>query len=161
MTLQIGSQAPDFTLPTKTDNGIKEIKLSQILGESMVVLLFFPFAFTSVCTDEMCSVSSNLNAYEGLNAQVLGISVDSPFTQEVWALQGDIRFPLLSDFNKAVIQAYDVFYEDFLGLKYVAKRAAYVIQKNGKIAYAWASDDPKQLPDFDVIQATLNKPAHV
>jgi len=124
-------------------------------GEKNTVLLFFPFAFTSVCMAEMCSVRDTLNSYTELNADVYGISIDSPFTLEVMAQKENISFPLLSDFNKEVAQAYDVLYEDLLGLRGVAKRSAFVINKEGVITYSWSSDDPKNVPDFPELRAAI------
>lgn len=155
MALLTGTQAPDFTLKTKTDEGLKDIKLSDNYGKSATVLLFFPFAFTGVCTEEMCSVRDSLASYQSLNAEVYGISVDSPFTLEVMAKNEGINFPLLSDFNKDVSAAYDVLYEDFIGFKGVSKRSAFVIDKQGKVIFASSSDDPKVLPDFDAILDAL------
>ena len=155
MTLEIGSEAPNFTLKTKTAEGLKDISLSDYNGKSNVVLLFFPFAFTSVCTEETCSVRDDISSYSDLNAQVYGISVDSPFAQEVMANKENLNFPLLSDFNKEVSKSYDVLYEDFIGFNGVAKRSAFVVSKEGTILFAWSSDDPKQLPDFDAIKASL------
>ena len=155
MTLEIGSVAPNFTLKTKTSDGLKDISLADYHGKSSVVLLFFPFAFTSVCVAEACSVRDDLSTYEKVNAQVLAISVDSPFSQEVMALKENLNFPLLSDFNKEVSKDYGVLYEDFIGFNGVSKRSAFVISKDGKITYAWSSDDPKQLPDFSAIKEVL------
>ena len=115
MSLSVGAQAPTFTLKTKNDEGLQDVSLSDTLGDKKTVLLFFPFAFTDVCMGEMCSVRDELSSYDQLNAQVYGISVDSPFTQEVMAKQENINFPLLSDFNKEVSQVYDVMYEDLIG----------------------------------------------
>ena len=155
MTLEIGTNAPDFTLKTKTSDGLRDITLSDHFGESNVVLLFFPFAFTSVCMAEACSVRDDLKAFEALNAKVYGISVDSPFAQEAMALKEELNFPLLSDFNKSVSTEYGVLYEDFIGFRGVSKRSAFVISKEGKIIFSWSSDDPKQLPDFDQIKQSL------
>ncbi len=155
MAISTGIQAPDFTLKTKTSEGLQEVTLSDQFGKSATVLLFFPFAFTGVCTEEMCSVRDSLASYQALDARVFGISVDSPFTLEVMAQKDGINFPLLSDFNKEAASAYDVLYEDFIGFKGVCKRSAFVINKQGKIVYASSSDDPKQLPDFDAILASL------
>ncbi len=155
MALETGIQAPDFTLKTKTPEGLKDVTLSDNYGKSATVLLFFPFAFTGVCTEEMCSVRDSLASYQSLSAEVYGISVDSPFTLEVMAQQNGINFPLLSDFNKEVSSAYDVLYEDFIGFKGVSKRSAFVIDKEGKVVFASSSDDPKVLPDFDAIMAAL------
>ena len=99
MTLSTGVDAPNFTLKTKNADGLQDVELSSFKGEKNVVLLFFPFAFTGVCTEETCSIRDDLSAYEDLDAQVLGISVDSPFAQEAMALKEGLNFPLLSDFN--------------------------------------------------------------
>ena len=155
MTLEIGSDAPNFTLKTKTAEGLKEITLTDYTGSSNVVLLFFPFAFTSVCMAEACSVRDDLSAYESLNAKVFGISVDSPFAQEVMSIKESLNFPLLSDFNKAVSKNYGVLYEDFIGFKGVSKRSAFVISSEGKITFSWSSEDPKQLPDFAELKKAL------
>jgi glutaredoxin-dependent peroxiredoxin len=155
MALATGQKAPDFTLKTKTENGLEEVTLSSGFGKTNTVLLFFPFAFTGVCTEELCMVRDSLASYQQLNAQVYGISVDSPFTLEIFAKKEGIPFPLLSDFNKDVSAAYDVIYGDFIGFKGVSKRSAFVINKEGTILYASSSDDPKQLPDFAAIQASL------
>jgi peroxiredoxin len=155
MALAKGTKAPDFTLKTKNADGLHDITLSDSFGKKKTVLLFFPLAFTSVCMDEMCTVNSGLQAYKDLNADVYGISVDSPFAQEKMALVDNLQFPLLSDFNKAVAAAYDVLYEELLGLKGIAKRSAFVIDEDGTIVYSESSDDPKVVPDFDAIKAAL------
>ena len=155
MALSVGTKAPDFTLKRKWSGEMEEITLSSNFGKSKTVLLFFPFAFTSVCTEEMCSVSAGIGEYRDLNAEVYGISVDSPFAQEQMAKGEGIEIPLLSDFNKEVSTAYDVLYEDFIGFQGVAKRSAFVVDADGTIVFASSSDDPKQLPDFDAIKAAL------
>lgn len=155
MPLTTGTPAPDFTLNWKNADGLQSVTLSENFGKRPTVLLFFPLAFTSVCMAEMCSVRDSIKIYEDLDAAVYGISVDSPFTLEVMAAQESIPFPLLSDFNKEVSTAYDVIFPELLGFKGVAKRSAFVIGKDGSIIYASSSDDPKQLPDFDAIQAAL------
>lgn len=155
MALPVGSQAPAFTLKTKNDEGLQDVSLSDTSGSKKTVLLFFPFAFTDVCMGEMCSVRDDLSSYEQLNAQVYGISVDSPFTQEVMAKQENINFPLLSDFNKDVSKSYDVIYEDLIGFAGVSKRSAFVVNEDGEITFAWSSDDPHQVPDFEAIKAAL------
>jgi peroxiredoxin len=155
MALDKGTKAPDFTLKHKTDDGLTEVTLSDNFGKRNTVLLFFPFAFTSVCMSEMCSVRDALGEFTELNADVFGISVDSPFTLEVMAKKENIPFPLLSDFNKEVSAAYDVLYEDLLGLRGVAKRSAFVVDTDGVIAYAWSTDDPKNVPDFPELRAAI------
>lgn len=156
MALATGTSAPDFTLKNKNADGLSDVKLSSNFGSKKTVLLFFPLAFTSVCQEEMCTMSGQLEAYKGLNAEVYGISVDSPFAQEAFAQANNITVPLLSDFNKEVSAAYDVIYEDLLGFKGVAKRSAFVVDQDGKIAYAWSSDDPHDLPPFDEIKAAVS-----
>jgi peroxiredoxin len=155
MALATGTQAPDFTLKYKTADGLQEVTLSDNFGKKPSVLLFFPLAFTSVCMDEMCSVRDSLGDYEALNAAVYGISVDSPFALEKMAQMENINFPLLSDFNKEVSAAYDVQFPDLLGLHGVAKRSAFVVDQGGKVIYSWASDNPKDLPDFNEIKEVL------
>ena len=155
MAISTGAKAPDFTLKSKNDSGLSDVTLSSNFGKTATVLLFFPLAFTSVCESEMCSIRDALGEYEGLNAQVYGISVDSPFAQEAFAKANKLNFPLLSDFNKEVSKAYDVLFADLIGLKGVSKRAAFVIGKDGTVLYAEASDDPKQLPNFEALKAAL------
>ena len=154
MDISVGDRAPDFTLKSKSGD-MEDISLSDYRDEKNVVILFFPLAYTGVCTDEMCSVSGGLADYDALNAQVLGISVDSPFAQEAWAKENDITIPLLSDFNKEVSAAYGSQFEDLIGFKGVAKRSAFVVDKSGVVRFASVSDDPTELPDFDAIKACL------
>ena len=160
MPLAAGTKAPDFTLPTKTPDGPKPIKLSDNFGKKNTLLLFFPMAFTGTCTTEMCSVSTDLSAYGSLNAAVYGISGDNPFAQEAWAQKEKITIPLLSDYDHKVAKAYDVAYDSFLpqmslGMSGVAKRAAFIIDKNGVIQYAESNDDARALPNFDKIKTRL------
>src|SRR4029077_21202091 len=108
MAISVGTKAPDFTLKSKQTSGLVDVKLSNNFGKRNTVLLFFPAAFTSVCTKEMCDISAGLNGYAGLNAEVLGISVDTPFAQEAWAQKEKITIPLASDLNKEVVKKYDV-----------------------------------------------------
>ncbi len=155
MALAIGEKAPEFTLKTKTPQGLEDVKLSDQFGKGSTVLLFFPAAFTSVCTQEMCDITAGLNAYEGLSARVIGISVDTPFAQEAWAQKEGIKVTLASDLNKAVSKAYGVLLEDLLGMGSLSARAAFVIDKEGVIQYAEQTPTPKDLPDFDAIKAKL------
>lgn len=155
MALATGSKAPDFTLKTKNEDGLADVTLNANFGESATVLLFFPLAFTSVCESELCGIRDSLADYEGLNAKVYGVSVDSPFSQEAFAKQNSLTFPLLSDFNKDVSAAYDVLYEELLGFKGISKRSAFVVNKGGEIVYSESSDDPHDLPNFDAIKAAL------
>lgn len=152
MALQIGQLAPDFTL---VDSDKKEVKLSDYKGKN-VVLLFFPLAFTGVCTAELCAMRDNLAVYNGLNADVLAVSVDSLFTLDKFKKEQGFTFPLLSDFNKDVSEAYGSIYQDFaFGMKGVSKRSAFVIDKEGQIQYAEVLEDAGKVPDFDAVQSTL------
>src|SRR6516165_5264116 len=110
MPIAVGSKAPDFILKSKQASGLVDVKLSDNLGKKNTVLLFFPAAFTSVCTQELCDITSGLSAYSGLNADVIGVSVDTPFSQEAWAQKEKIDLTLASDLNKEVIKKYDVFF---------------------------------------------------
>ena len=157
MPLKVGTSAPDFTLKTKTAHGLEDVKLSDNFGQRNTVLLFFPLAFTGVCTQEMCDVSGGISSYEGLNAAVYGISIDSPFAQEAWAQQEKITIKLLSDLNKTVTKAYDVVFPMLAGVGDTAARAAFVIDKKGTIVYAEQTATPKDLPDFDAVKAALGK----
>ena len=155
MALATGTKAPDFTLKTKNAEGLQDVTLSDNFGKKKTVLLFFPLAFTSVFMQEMCDVSAGIAAYNDLNATVYGISIDSPFAQEQMAKVDKLQFPLLSDFNKEVSEAYDVLYADLLGFKGVSKRSAFVIDETGVILYSESSEDPHDLPNFDAIKAAL------
>lgn len=162
MALQIGDSAPSFSLSTKTADGPKLIALSDFLGEKNVVLLFFPMAYTGVCTTELCSVSQGLDAYSALNAAVLGISGDNPFAQEAWAQKEGITIPLLSDYEHTVAAAYGVAYESFLPqlnlpMGGVAKRSAFIVDRAGLIQYAEVLEDARELPNFDAISARLKE----
>ena len=152
MSVQVGQDAPDFTLKN-TD--MQDVTLSTFRGQKNVVLLFVPLAFTGVCTTELCSVRDNLNTYAQLNAEVFGVSVDSPFAQKAWKEKEKLNFTLLSDFNRQAVKAYGAQYESLIGLQGVAKRAAFVIDKQGKVRYAEVMEDARNLPNFDQINATL------
>ena len=162
MALNIGDKAPDFELSVKTSEGPKKLKLSNNFGKKNSLLLFFPMAFTGVCTKEMCDVSQGLGAYTGLNAEVWGISGDNPFAQEAWAQKEKITVPLLSDYDHKVARAYGVAFDSFLpqknlGMGGVPKRSAFVVDQQGVIRYAESSDDPGQLPNFDKIKEALGQ----
>jgi len=155
MALAVGTNAPDFTLKTKTADGLKDIKLSDHFGKQQVVLLFFPLAYTGVCTQEMCDISGGLSAYADLGAAVYGISVDSPFTHEAWAKANKISVTLLSDLNKTVTKAYDVVFPNLAGVGDTSARAAFVIGKDGVIKYSEQTPTPKDLPSFEKVKAAL------
>jgi peroxiredoxin len=157
MAIAVGTKAPDFALKTKTSSGVSEIKLSANFGQKNTVLLFFPLAFTSVCTKELCDISQGMNAYTGMNADVIAISVDSPFAQEAWAQKEKITVKLASDLNKQAAAAYGVLLPDLLGLGATSARAAFVVDKAGTIQYSEQTPTPKDLPNFDAIKAVLVK----
>ncbi|MBI4323891.1 MAG: redoxin domain-containing protein [Chloroflexi bacterium] len=157
MAISVGSKAPDFTLKSKTASGLAEVTLSRNFGQKNTLLLFFPLAFTGVCTTEMCDVTAGLSQYAGLNADVIGISVDSPFAQEAWAQKEKIGIALASDLNKKTAEAYGTLLPDLIGLGSVSARAAFVIDKNGIIQYSEQTPTPKDLPNFNAIRETLAK----
>jgi peroxiredoxin len=155
MPIAVGSKAPDFTLKTKTSEGLKDIKLSDNFGKKQTVLLFFPLAFTSVCTQEMCDTTAGLGAYEKLGADVIAISVDSPFAQEAWVIANKIKLTVVSDLNKETTKAYGVLFPGLAGIGDTAARAAFVIGKDGIVKYAEQTPTPKDLPNFTAVQAAL------
>ncbi len=155
MPIAVGSKAPDFTLKSKAADGLKDIKLSDNFGKKQTVLLFFPLAYTGVCTQEMCDQTSGLAEYEALGANVIAISVDSPFTQEAWAKANKITITLASDLNKSVTKAYDVLFPMLAGVGDTSARAAFVIGKDGVVKYAEQTATPKDLPNFAAVKAAL------
>ena len=157
MAIPVGSKAPDFKLKSKTASGVVDVQLSTNLGKKSTVVLFFPLAFTSVCTKEMCDITSGLNAYSSVNADVIAISVDSPFAQEAWAQKEKIGITLASDLNKKTAKDYGVLLDDLGGFGSTAARAAFVIDKNGVVQYSEQTPTPKDLPNFNAIRETLGK----
>lgn len=157
MPLAVGSQAPDFTLKTKAADGLKDVKLSANFGQKQTVILFFPAAYSSVCTQELCNQTAGLGDYSNLGAEVYGISVDGPFALEAWGTQNKIGITLLSDLNKTVTRAYEVVLPNFAGMYETAARAAFVIGKDGVIKYAEQTPTPKDLPNFTAVKAALAK----
>src|SRR6478752_2336777 len=157
MAIPVGSKAPDFNLKSKQASGLVDVKLSNNFGKKNTVVLFFPLAFTSVCTKEMCDVTAGLNTYSGMNADVIGISVDSPFAQEAWAQKEKIGVTLCSDLNKKTADAYGTLLPDLNGLGSVSARAAFVIDKSGVVQYSEQTPSPKELPNFKAIKETLAK----
>lgn len=152
MKVTIGQAAPDFSLYDDTKT---KVTLSELKG-SNVLLLFFPQAFTSVCTAELCGVRDNIAMYNNANAKVFGVSVDSVFTLAQFKEAQHYNFPLLSDFNKEASTAYDAIYQDWiLDMKGVSKRAAFVIDKQGIVQYAEVLENAGNVPDFAQIEKTL------
>jgi peroxiredoxin len=148
MSVKIGTQAPEFTL---FSSELKEVSLKDFSGKK-VIIHFFPMAFTGVCTTQLCTMRDNFGFYEGLGAQVLGISVDSPFTLAKFKEDNNYQFPLLSDFNKEVSTAYGSIYEEFVfNLKGVSKRAAFVLNEKHEVIYAEVLESAGDLPNFKAI----------
>jgi len=157
MPIATGSKAPDFTLKSKAADGLKDVKLSDNFGKKQTVLLFFPLAYTGVCTQEMCDQTAGLGEYEQLGASVIAISVDSPFAQEAWAKANKIGITLVSDLNKETTKAYGVLFPMLAGVGDTSARAAFVIGKDGVIKYAEQTATPKDLPNFAAVKAALAK----
>jgi peroxiredoxin len=155
MPINVGSKAPDFTLKSKNATGLVDVTLSGNFGKKNTVLLFFPAAFTGVCTQELCEISAGFGQYSTLNAAVIGVSIDTPFAQEAWAKQERITIPLVSDLDKKVIKDYDVVFPNLAGIGATAARAAFVIDKQGVVQYAEQTASPKDLPNFDALKKTL------
>jgi len=152
MALQKGDKAPDFKL-FNTEK--KEVSLDDFKGKNLIIH-FFPLAFTGVCTTQLCTMRDNIEYYTRLNAEVLGVSIDSIFSLGKFRTEQNYTFDLLSDFNKKMIQDYGVFCENFVfGMNGVAKRAAFVIDQEGVIQYAEVLESAGNLPDFGAIKATL------
>lgn len=152
--LKVGDKAPDFSL---VSSEMTTVSLADYAGKNLVIL-FFPFAYTGVCTKELCSMRDNIADYSRLNAEIVAISVDSPFTLAKFKADQNLPFPLLSDFNKTASTAYDSVYPEFVhGLKGVSKRSAFVIDGNGIVQYAEVLSSAGDLPNFEAVQATLAK----
>lgn len=153
MSLKPGDPAPPFELPRVP--GEPAVSLADLTREGPAVILFFPLAWSPVCTRELCGLRDGLAEYRELDAGVAGISVDSPFALQAWAAEQGFQFPLLSDFNGEVASAYGALYDEFFGMKGVAKRAAFVVDGDGVVRYAEVLDDAGRLPDFDAVRRTL------
>jgi len=150
MSVEVGQQAPNFSL-LNTER--QPVTLESLRGKP-VILVFFPLAFSPVCTEEMCTFRDALAELNDANAQVVGVSVDSPFVLRAFAEAQGLQYPLLSDFNKEASQAYGVLNENLLGVfKGVANRSVFMIDRNGKIAHKWVSDDPRVQPNYDEVKA--------
>jgi len=155
LSIELGQKPPEFQLP---DQDRKQRTLGDFSGKK-VVLAFFPGAFTSVCTKEMCTFRDSMSALNSLNAQVVGISVNDPFTNKAFAEANKLQFPILSDYARETVRKFEVFHEDFAGLKgyTVAKRSIFVLDDKGTVRYRWVSEDPGKQPDYDVIKKTLGE----
>ena len=155
MPIAVGTKAPDFTLKSKDANGLRDVTLSANFGKKNTVVIFFPLAFTSVCTQELCEITQGLNSYADIGADVIGISVDSPFAQEAWAQKEKISVTLVSDLDKKTVEAYGTAFPGLAGIGTASARAAFIVDKNGVIQYAEQTPTPKDLPNFDAIKAKL------
>jgi peroxiredoxin len=152
MALTVGTPAPKFELPAKPG---EPVDVGAVLGREKVVILFFPLAFSSVCTEEMCHLRDNWGEWSALGCRVFGVSIDSPFVTDKFRAELNVPFPILSDFNRTVAASYDALHADLMGLKGVTKRAAYVVGSDGKIAYAWEAEIPKTQVDFAAIKSAV------
>jgi peroxiredoxin len=152
--LKVGDKAPDFELPVTMG---ETWKLSDHIGEKNIVLFFFPLAFSPTCHEELCSIRDGFREWQGLDATIVAVSIDSPFVLEAWKKQLGLQYTLLSDFNKKVAPAYGAFHETLGPLKGVAKRSAFIIDTDGKIAYIDISEDPGVIPDFMKIKEKLDE----
>jgi len=163
MSIEVGSKAPNFTLKSKNgpgekdDFGLSNVTLNDNNGQKNTVILFVPLAFTGVCTQELCDITSGLEDYSAMNADVIAISVDSPFAQGQWAEKENIGITLASDLNKQTAKDYGVLLDDLIGIGSVSARAAFVVDKEGTVQYAEQTETPKDLPNFDAIKGTLAK----
>lgn len=152
MAIKVGQKAPDFTL---YDSEAKPVSLSDFRGKK-VVIHFFPLAFTGTCTTQLCTLRDTFGNYRNQNAEVMAISIDSPFTLARYKAEQNFQFPLLSDFNKTVSRSFGAYYDEFiLGMKGVAKRAAFVLDEDQQVIYAEVLESAGDLPDFNAIQQTL------
>jgi glutaredoxin-dependent peroxiredoxin len=154
MSITVSQLAPDFSL---YDSEKKEVKLAEYKNNKNVLLLFFPLAFTSTCTQELCAVRDDIAKYTNANAQVLGISVDSVYALAKYKEDQGFNFPLLSDFNKEISTAYGSIYDSFTGMKMkgVGKRSAFIIDKQGIVQYAEVLENASDVPNFDAINQKL------
>jgi glutaredoxin-dependent peroxiredoxin len=155
MPIAVGTKAPDFTLKSKDANGLVDVTLSANYGKKNTVVLFFPLAFTGVCTQEFCDITQGLNGYGELGAAVIGVSVDSPFAQEAWAKKENISVQLVSDLDKSVTKAFGVEFPGLAGIGLTSARAAFIVDKDGVVQYAEQTPTPKDLPNFEAIKAKL------
>ncbi|ALG82352.1 alkyl hydroperoxide reductase [Halanaeroarchaeum sulfurireducens] len=157
--VETGDDAPDFTAPI-ANGDIEPFTLSEHLGESPIVLAFFPGAVTSVCTEEMCTFRDEMAQFNDVGATVYGLSVDTPFSLNEFRDQYDLQFGIVSDHAKEIIDAYDV-EMDFADMGYygVAKRSVFVVDADGEITYSWVSDDPGVEPDYEAVEAAAEEAA--
>ena len=164
MSIQVGDLIPEITLLHKNEEGVHKVNIAENHGKSRV-FLFFPAVGSGVCTAEMCQVTDDWSTYEDLDAEVYGISVDNPFAQELWAKQNGIKVPLLSDFNKEAINAFDAKYDVWLpgknDMKGVAKRSVFVFNREGKLIHSEILENAGDMPDFEKAKGALQQTSEV
>lgn len=155
MSVEVGEKPPDFQLHDQ-NRTIRSLK--DLLGKK-TVLAFFPGAFTGVCTKEMCTFRDSMQALGELEAQVVGISVNDPFSNKAFAEANRLQFPILSDYTRETVKRYDVFHENFAGLKEytAAKRSIFILDDKGIVRYKWVSEDPGKEPDYEEVKGRLAK----
>ena len=153
MALAPGSLAPDFALTLRP--GEAPLRLADYRDEKVVVLLFFPLAFSSLCTLEMEDMARGYETWKALGAEILGVSVDSGFVNQRFTEETGAPFPILSDFNREAVTAYGVRNDDYFGMRGVADRSAFVVDREGRIAYSWTTDDPDEMPPYDQIEEAV------
>jgi glutaredoxin-dependent peroxiredoxin len=153
MAVGVGDKAPDFTL---IDADRKPRSLNEFLGKK-TILAFFPGAFTGVCTKEMCALRDSISRFNEMNAQVVGVSVDAPFSNKAFATQNNLQFPILSDYNRSTIKAYGIVLDNFAGLigYAAAKRSVFVLDSTGVVRYVWISDNPGVEPNYDEVSKSV------
>lgn len=152
MAVQEGDRAPGFTLPAAPG---EEVDAGALFGRERVVLLFFPLAFSPVCTTEMGVFSNRWDRFADLDVRIFGVSVDSPFVTAKFREEEGIPFPILSDFNREVTPEWGVLHDELLGLEGVAKRSVFVVGGDGVVSYRWVSDDPDVEPDYEQVRAAV------
>jgi peroxiredoxin len=157
MSVTVGQQAPDFTIPSSDGEKVEPFQLSKNLGHENIVLAFFPLAFTSVCTNEMCQFRDSMRQLNSAKAHIYGISVDSPYALNAFIKAQHLTFKLLSDFNKEVSRMYGVLHEKLGTLMGVSKRSIFLLDQQGVVRYRWVTEDPKVMPNFTEIQQELEK----
>ena len=159
MPIDVGTKVSDFSAPLSDGKEVKTFKLSEQIGKDNIVFAFFPLAFTGVCTKEMCTFRDDIAKYGDLKARVFGVSVDSPFTHQKFIEAEKLNFPLISDFNRELVSLFKVKREQPIGpgLLGVANRSAFIVDGTGTVRWKWYSENPKDLPPFEEVQAELKK----
>ena len=155
MSIKVGDTIPDVNVIHMGEKGPEAVSLKSLVGDKPLVLLSVPFSFTPVCTTELCDMTSRLDTYKKLDAEVVGLSGDSPFAQANWAKQENISLRMLSDYDHEFAKAAGINHADLLGMKGVTKRAAFVFDKEGKCVHAEILENPKEVPSFDDVEKAV------